>query len=268
MRAPRGLGCLAVAVLAAALCACTSSGQGSRSASAAATPHATANVQDVPVVGTCWDVPPEEALVATYWNDDSSPVPCTASHTTETVFAEHVDQVDPEGAIASFGRFCALKASEYVGAGRQWVPVHAALYLPSDAQMASGQSWVRCDVGLATGPRTSEARVLASSLANAATSQRATVWACLDSLEGWEQARWVSCAEPHAYETSGRLLVVENADPRPGAARLAVAAAVCDKDVRKSLVAEAVWEPEPIDDILNGSCWVHRADGRKLPPLE
>jgi hypothetical protein len=104
---------------------------------------------------------------------------------------------------------------------------------------------------------------------DAATSQRATVWACLDSLEGWEQAEWVSCTEPHAYETSGRLLVLENADPRPGAARLALAAAVCERDAGdEGVVAEAVWEPEPVDDILNGSCWLHRTDGQRLPPLD
>lgn len=272
MRPGRDLGRVAVALLVVTVAAgCSSAGGDDGSAHAAATPHATAGVQDVPEVGTCWDVPADRAMESRYWNDDSSPVPCTDDHTTETVFAKAVDEIDAEAAIALYGRYCAIEANRYAGSDDlHWIPVYPALYLPSEAQVASGQSWVRCDVMLPTGPLAGQVRRLAITLADAATEARPVVWACLDSLEPWDQeTSWTPCSRPHAYEASGRLLFVVNVSQRPSARRLAAEAEACADDSRdgEGVTSEAVWDSDVHDEQLNGSCWLHRRDGGPLPAM-
>jgi hypothetical protein len=228
-----------------------------------------AGSDQVPLVGTCWDVPAGSAMRASYADGDAA-VPCRRPHTTETVFASRLDGPTPRTALEQFGRLCFAQAHEYVGQdATHWTPVQGELYVPHEADVAAGASWVRCDVVMPQGPRTAVARVLRGSVEDAAQRHRAAVWACVPFLRGVTSTSYVPCSEPHAYESSGRLLLVSGVTRRPAPARLKRAARACAPDVRRrpGLAVEAVWDGRTMFHQLAGFCWIHREDGRPLPPI-
>jgi hypothetical protein len=254
---------VALAVALAALAGC-SGGMTAGSPGAAA-----AGLDAVPRVGTCWDVPRRTAMRTPYAHGDAA-VPCSGPHTTETVFASRLDRPTPRTALEQFGRLCYAQAREYVGQDAlHWTPVQGELYVPGGAEVAAGAAWVRCDVVMPQGPRTAVARVLHASVADAAHRDRATVWACVPYLRGVTSTSYVPCSEPHAYESSGRLLLVDTTGGRPSTARLQHAGRVCAPVVRgrPALAVDAVWDSRPMFHRLAGFCWIHRKDGRPLPPI-
>ena len=229
----------------------------------------TAGSAPVPRVGTCWAVPARTAMRTPYADGDAM-VPCNAPHTTETVFASRLDRPTPRTALEQFGRLCFAQAREYVGQdATHWTPVQGELFVPEEADVAAGAAWVRCDVVMPQGPWTAVARVLHESVADAAQRDRGTVWACVPYLRGVTSTSYVPCGEPHAYESSGRLLLVDTARGRASMARLRHAARACGPDVRgrPALAVDAVWDSRPMFHHLAGFCWIHRKDGRPLPPI-
>ena len=233
------------------------------------TPSEESRRGEVPRVGTCWDVPRRTAMRTPYADGDAA-VSCSEPHTTETVFASRLDRPTPRTALEQFGRLCFAQAREYVGQDAlHWTPVQGELYVPGEAEVAGGAAWVRCDVVMPQGPRTAVARVLHASVADAAHRDRATVWACVPYLRGVTSTSYVPCSEPHAYESSGRLLLVDTTRGRPSTARLQHAGRVCAPVVRgrPALAVDAVWDSRPMFHRLAGFCWIHRKDGRPLPPI-
>ena len=228
-----------------------------------------AGSDQVPLVGTCWAVPARAAMRTPYADGDA-PVPCRRPHTTETVFASGLDEPSPRRALEQFGRLCFAQAREYVGQdATHWTPVQGELYVPREAEVAAGATWVRCDVVMPQGPRTAVARVLRGSVEDAAQRDRAAVWACVPYLRGVTSTSYVPCSEPHAFESSGRLLLVSAVTRRPAPGRLQHAARACAPDVRgrPGLAVEAVWDGRMMFHQLAGFCWIHREDGRPLPPI-
>lgn len=223
----------------------------------------------VPRVGTCWDVPARKAMRRLYAHGDTA-VPCDRPHTTETVFASALPDATPRTAMEQFGTLCFATAREYVGQDvTHWTPVQGELYVPPARDTAGGAAWVRCDVVKPRGPRTAVAQTLHASVADAARLDRAGVWACVPSLNTFASTAFVPCTRRHAYEASGRLLLVPVAQHRPSAAQLRRAERPCARDVRgrPGLATDVVWDTRVRFHQLAGFCWIHREDGRLLPPI-
>ena len=236
--------------------------------------NADAGLVGAPEIGTCWQVPPVKAGDEEYRFDGSPQAPCTERHTTQTVAVYPLDKPTPKLASKE-DRACAEEVLAFIGAS-DWVPVPGKfpMFLPSRDQVASGASWVRCDVAFASltaGPRPVWRR---GSAEEVLLRRPEEVWACLDKLpqQPTRPQPFVPCDQPHKYEATGHGLVLY-LDTYPTPRKLRTAAAECQFDHRdpdyKGLTLQALWQPpnEVFGGNLLGSCWASRPDGQDLPPL-
>lgn len=109
-----------------------------------------------PVVGSCHRLTYAQALNDT--SDDAPAVPCTGRHTTQTV-----------AVVTSSTSFTGLTTDQLAQQANTLcdAPVRKALgptllrvqtaytawdFVPTSAQIAAGESWVRCDIALVNGP--------------------------------------------------------------------------------------------------------------------
>lgn len=109
-----------------------------------------------PLVGSCHRLTYAQAVNDS--SDDAPAVPCTSAHTTQTVAAITSptpfagltdDQVAQQAA-----RLCDPAMRKAFGAAtlREQTAYVAWDFTPNATQIAAGESWVRCDVGLVSGP--------------------------------------------------------------------------------------------------------------------
>ena len=234
-----------------------------------------------PARGTCWQVEASR-LTETYWFDDSPRVPCSSPHTMETVLTYDLDE--PTIAKAQeLAPVCITQARIYVGSDlADWVPWNALMFLPSKAQVARGASWVRCDVAIAsqTGfdPTTIVART--GSVKDAVTEHPADVWACTDqSIRSGQTrpTRFSDCHQPHRYEATGNLIVLDGLKSYPSPRELAAEEGPCTRSLTGQQKADGVavmtvWGPpsdlrDNNDGTLTGLCWRYRTDTEPLPPM-
>ena len=230
---------------------------------------------EAPAVGTCWRMPPATAADETYWFDDSPQVPCTQRHTLETVAVYALDQATPKAAKEQ-DAVCDEDARLYIGtSSKTWVPWHYYFFLPSREQVAAGASWARCDVAFAAESSGSRPTWSARSAEGVALRHPEEVWGCLDVFpQPTRPHPFAPCDKPHAYEATGHLLFLEDLDGYPTPRELRAAAVDCRVALRnpdyEGLALRALWRPPDEmwgPDRLTGTCWVHRPDGRDLPPL-
>ena len=241
-----------------------------------------ARLVGAPAVGTCWQVPPANAGDEEYWFDGSPQVPCTERHTTQTVAVYPLEKPTPKIA-AEEDRACAEEVLSVIGASNWVGPWKFLMLLPSRDQVASGASWVRCDVAFAAltaGSRPGRPWSTAWPVWRRGSAEEVVlrrpeeVWACLDKFpqQPTRPQPFVPCDRPHKYEATGHPLVLF-LDTYPSPRKLRTAAAECQFDHRdpdyKGLTVQALWQPpnEVIDGYLFGSCWASRPDGQDLPPL-
>ena len=236
--------------------------------------NADAGLVGAPEIGTCWQVPPAKAGDEEYWFDGSPQVPCTERHTTQTVAVYSLDEPTPKLVMEEGGHACGAEARTFIGTA-DWVPWRSLYFLPSRDQVASGASWVRCDVSFAA--QTAGARPVwrRGSAEEVVLRRPEEVWGCLDKFpqQPTRPQPFVPCDKPHTYEATGHELLLEDFDTYPSPRQLRAAAAECQFDHRnpdyKGLTGRALWRPpnEVFDGYLFGSCWASRPDGQDVPPL-
>lgn len=224
-----------------------------------------------PAEGTCWAVPADLVAYGKQWHDDSPQVPCRQEHTTETVavlaLAEPTAQEAEKRAVDMCWEYVRL----YVGIDeRSWIPWEVATFLPSEAQVADGASWIRCDAAFPH-PRDSDlVRTVTGSAEGLADDPPADYWACLDGRPTIDEPL-VPCDAPHAYEQTGRLALLSRLDEYPTKQQREIATVQCEAGIPPRLKGSAVyvvWDDpddfEPNGDVA-GVCLVHDPDGGSLP---
>ena len=229
-----------------------------------------------PAVGTCWRLPPVRIAAQDDWFDDSPQVPCTQRHTVQTVAVYPLDRPTPKQAQAHADA-CVEDARLFIGVDvNNWVPWEPFLFLPSRDRVAGGASWVRCDVAFVAMSSGVRPAWFTGSAEEMVLRHPEKVWGCLDVFpQPAHPRRFVPCDKPHAYEATGHVLFLEGLHSYPTPRRLHAKAADCRvayrNPVYQGLAMRALWPPPdemPGGDTLIGSCWVHRPDGKDLPPLQ
>ena len=231
-----------------------------------------------PEVGTCWRVPADADGDAdpSDWFDDSPRVPCTEPHTTETA---HVLQLTEPTLAEVKERFsdCWDHVRVYLSVDENsWIPWGYGAWLPSKEQIADGASWMRCD---AIFPETWDfagLRTTADPAAGIADDPPAYMWACLGEHPNKAKQPFVPCDQPHQYEQTGGLAILNNLEQYPSATELATAAKrqcayAGDLNGEEDGVAlTARWDPRPAlqqDNSIAGPCFMSNKTGQPLPPL-
>ena len=233
----------------------------------------TAAAEPEPGPGTCWTVPAASAVDPRYWYDDSSQVPCTEPHTTET--AQVLNLTEPTIAEAKeLGLdLCWEYARTYIGIDpASWVPWGYAVFLPSKQEIANGASWIRCD---AVFPETwdfGSVRTTTVAAQGLADDPPADFWACFDEPPTKAEQPFVPCDQPHAYEQTGTLAILDDLAQYPTAAALATETRrQCRQGVpaeRPDVSVTAAWDPRANferNTSVAGACFIFRADGQPLP---
>jgi Septum formation len=134
------------------LSACTDSGAdpqvGSKTTSAGptspqpASATATSDVAPRPQVGNCYDV---GKAAFRRQRDGSKPVHCKKRHTAETFAVFRAGTVPMRSTTNRVWRKCQARFTRYVGASTTVSTIRLTVILPSHAQNAAGQGWIRCD---------------------------------------------------------------------------------------------------------------------------
>jgi hypothetical protein len=225
--------------------------------SAAASATERAAMRGAPQVGTCWNIPPSGFTAGHHFNE-SPAVPCTKSHTTETVFVQKLDEPTIKAGNQWIDQ-CRRAVSTYAGEFHEnyWVPVSALLWLPPRKLVAAGASWVRCDVGFAhdwadsLGSVTDgswEQKVLTFSAKDAVIKRAAAVEACLQRDPQIPNQWLVSCGQPHMYEETGGFAKLERLDSYPPSNQLRRASDQCRdglsaREQTPAFGVTAAWQP-------------------------
>jgi hypothetical protein len=234
-----------------------------------------------PARGTCWRTDPS-LLTKDYTSDDSPRVPCSSSHTLETVITYDLDE-PTVAKLEELGPLCSTQARIYVGSDLvSWVPWNALIFLPSKAQVARGASWARCDVAIASqdkfDPQTLTSHT--GSVKDAVTEDPTDVWACTNQSIRTGQdrpTRFSDCRRPHRYEATGILILVEGLKSYPSPSQLAAEEGPCTRSLTaeqkaQGLAVKTVWgSPSDLRNdrggILGGLCWRYRTDSEPMPAM-
>ena len=233
------------------------------------------DVEDGPLEGTCWTVANsnDDPIDPDFWFDDSPRVPCSEPHTTQTVRVLRL-QEPTLAAAREEADVCWQSALGFIGIDPgTWVPWMSVLFLPSKDQIADGASWARCDAAFPSRWDHSRARTTTGSAVLIADDPPLELWACLDQHPAKVDQPLVPCDQPHAYEQTGRLAVLEDLNAYPAAARLkAEARTQCvdgvPNEYKGNINVVARWDPpggfEKGADIV-GACFMALRDGAPFP---
>lgn len=226
-----------------------------------------------PEVGTCWAVSPKDANDPNHWFDDSPTVPCSKSHNTETVSAPILTKPTVAEAKNTANEVCWNSVRTYLGVDPEhWIPWNFAVFLPSRKQIADGASWMRCDaIFPADWSFSSNIRSTTGSADGVAVDARAEFWACLNKAPQKSKQPFVPCDQPHKYEETGTLAILEGLERYPSPARLTAAAqrqcsqAVHGEDGNISVTAR--WDPAVSESgELAAPCFMFNKTGAPLAP--
>ena len=143
--------------------------------------NADASLVGAPAVGTWWQVPPVNAGDEEYRFDGSPQVPCTERHTTQTVAVYPREKPTPQIAPEE-DRACAEEVQTFMGSSDPVGPWKYLMFLPSRDQVASGASWVRCDVAFAALTAGLRPVWRRGSAEEVLLRRPEEVWACLDTF--------------------------------------------------------------------------------------
>ncbi len=225
-----------------------------------------------PKAGTCWAMPGDNTNAVGIPYDASPQVPCSEPHTTETVasyYLERPTQAQAEKVVDD----CTRSITAYIGIENDaWVPWTGAMALPSHEQIADGASWVRCDAAVpeALG-YPSTLGTMTQSIEGIAQDPPVEFLACTaDRPVAFEQPR-IPCDEPHAFEETGSLVVLQAPETYPTSAELAAAEPGCAATVPADLDGRSVstlWDPRSDFKKYNpvyGVCFMSMRDGSLLP---
>jgi hypothetical protein len=262
-----------VAALSLLLLGCDGSSpdaQSAPSAEATSADHAAA-VVDAPDEGTCRNTPSDPNL----WFDDSPTVPCTEPHTIETVdvlrLTEPTISEAKEASVTCWDR-----VSAYLGVDADsWVPWMYAYYLPSREQIADGANWMRCDAAFPETWAFSSLRTTTGTAAGIADNPPAEFWACLDEHPQKLEQPFVLCDQPHQYEQTGTLAILDGLEQYPSPAELdATARRQCAHSIPEAgddVALTARWDPRSAlrdGTSIAGTCFMFDRSGQPLPPRQ
>jgi Septum formation len=264
-----------VAALSLTLAGCDSSAdpdeQAARSPDTTSADHSAALV-GAPEDGTCWTVPAD--VGADYWFDDSPTVPCTEPHTTETVLVLRLTEATIAEAKQGVGT-CFERVRVYLGVDlNNWVPWIPAVLLPSREQIADGANWMRCDAAFPASWDFRGLRATTEPAAGAAVDPPEELWVCLDEHPKNPKQSFVPCDQPHQYEQTGRLAILENLNQYPSPAELdAATRQQCSRGIQgeetDNIAVTARWDPRSAlrdNTSIVGACFMFNETGQPLPP--
>jgi hypothetical protein len=265
-------------------CACSGGPGTSAARTSAGAPSTTAAAEQVgghegPMPGTCWRVPPA-TLRHARWFAASPRVPCSRAHDTETVLAYDLDR--PTLAAAhDLASSCATEARLYVGSDlAHWVPWNVYMFMPTRAQIARGESWVRCDVAMFADTSFTLPTTRRGSVRHAVIDHPADVWACTDRDVGPGHrgvTAFVDCRKPHLLEATGDLMGLGGPAFYPTTRQLRSHELPCvlsltARQRAHGVAVKTVWGPPSDirgnpDHTVSGVCWRYRLDHGLLPPM-
>jgi hypothetical protein len=225
-----------------------------------------------PDVGTCWAVPSDAVTDTDDRFDDSSKVPCSEPHTTETVKVLRLSEPTIAEAKEAKGA-CWDPVAAYLGVDLEhWVPWRSVTFLPSREEIADGASWMRCDAVFPAWDLGS-VRSTTYSAAGVAVDPPAELWACLDEHPKKSEQSFVPCDKPHQYEQTGGLANLPGLDQYPSPAELAATAKrQCAYGVQvddTNITFTAVWDPRSAlreNSEIAGACFMFDKTDQPLAP--
>jgi Septum formation len=266
-----------VAALSLTLASCDSSAdpddQAARSPETTTSADRSAALVGAPEDGTCWTVPADAADL-NYWFDDSPTVPCTEPHTTETVLVLRLTEPTIAEAKQGFGT-CWERVRVHLGVDLDsWVPWMTAVLLPSREQIADGANWMRCDAAFPASWDFGSFRATTEPAAGVADDPPADLWVCLDEHPKNPKQSFVPCDQPHQYEQTGRLAILENLNQYPSPAELdAAARQQCSRGIQNeeadNVAVTARWDPLSAlrdNTSIVGACFLFNETGQPLAP--
>ena len=236
------------------------------------TAQRTTPVPTQPDVGTCRAVPPQEANDPNHWFDDSPTVPCNKPHNTETVTVLVLTKPTVAEAKKMPDDVCWNAVRIYDGVDPDhWVPWTFEMSLPSRKQIAEGASWMRCDAIFPTDSSVGGIRSTTGSADGVAVDPPADFWACLNKDPQKSAQPFVPCDQPHQYEETGTLAILEGLAHYPSPATLAAAGQrQCSQAIHGgngTIAATAFWDPAVSENgELAGPCYTFNKTGKPLAP--
>jgi len=143
--------------------------------------------------------------------------------------------------------------------------------LPSRQQIADGTSWMRCDAIFPGHWEFGGVRSTTGSAEGVAVDPRTPFWACLDKDPKKSEQPFVPCDQPHLYEETGTLAILEGLAHYPSPATLAAQGKrQCSHAVRRkagSITVTAQWDPAVSETgELAGPCFTFNKNGEPLAP--
>lgn len=174
-----------------------------------ATGDAASSAVAAPERGTCWAIPSESALDPDHWFDDSAAVPCSEPHTTQTAWVLSLTEPTIEQAT-DMATVCWNHVRLFLGVNpSHWVPWGFLMFLPSEQQIANGASWVRCDAFFPAHWDFETVRSTSGSARGIAIDPPMELRACLDDDPSRPDQPFVPCDQPHRYEQTGTLAIID-----------------------------------------------------------
>ncbi len=227
-----------------------------------------------PDVGTCWAVPSDAVTDTDDRFDDSSKVPCSEPHTTETVKVLRLSEPTIAEAKEAKGA-CWDPVRVYLGVDLEhWVHWRSVTFLPSREEIADGANWMRCDAVFPAWDLGS-VRSTTYPAAGVAVDPPAELWACLDEHPKKSEQSFVPCDQPHQYEQTGGLANLPGLDRYPSPAELATTAQrQCAYGVQvddTNITFTAVWDPRSAlreSSEIAGACFMFDKAGQPLAPRQ
>jgi Septum formation len=223
--------------------------------------------------GTCWTVPAD--VGGGYWFDDSPTVPCNEPHTTETVLVLRLTEPTIAEAKQGLGT-CFERVRVYLGVDLDnWVPWMPAVLLPSREQIADGANWMRCDAAFPASWDFRGLRATTGPASGVAVDPPAELWACLDEHPKKPKQSFVPCDQPHQYEQTGKLAILEDLKQYPAPGELAAATRQqCSRGIRgeetANIAVTARWDPRSAlrgnNTSILGACFMFNKTGQPVAP--
>lgn len=170
---------------------------------AAAAPVAAADpLLGAPAVGECRDYGPDQFLSP---HEESTPVDCGSDHTGLVVAVavvpdEYALSATPDAELGAYAsKTCRSAWRRTIGASHvqsHQIVYRGAWYVPTEAQLAQGARWLRCDVVALGGKDRLGTLPRATPFVDGAIDRGDRI--CMD-----RKSYYVSCAQPHAWISRG-----------------------------------------------------------------
>jgi len=227
----------------------------------------------LPEVGQCHDIP-DHVLSSFY--DPSPVVSCAEPHTTETVDVSQVVERPTKQLLDHLSSGCQESVISYIGMSERLRLITQG-YLFASAPSETPR-WVRCDVIMWADTHDTAFGERTGSEKDVVLWDYTSVRPCLDEIwDGSKVQRYVSCKKPHLVESPSQLIYLPTTGRYPPAdvlrrqGRSKCHALIAKRPDHDRLVVVPEWvsrdswvrnAPQMV-----GTCWYHRVDGEKLPPL-